>query len=55
MTQTKRQFTSEVVIPLRLEAERYIEVRQFRKDEWVCSPMFSELRLTAEEILRAGR
>ncbi len=45
----------EVVIVLQLEAQAYVEVGQFKNSNLVISPTFSELRLTAEEVLRAGR
>lgn len=45
----------EVVIVLQLDADRYIEVGQFRRSDLVISPTFSQLQLTAEAILGAGR
>jgi len=44
-----------VVIVLQLEANRYVEVGEFRESDRVISPTFSEVQLTAEEVLRAGR
>ncbi|MBD1842046.1 Uma2 family endonuclease [Cyanobacteria bacterium FACHB-63] len=45
----------EVVIVLRLEADHYVEVGQFKRSDLVISPTFSRLQLTAEAVLRAGR
>ncbi|MER3432832.1 MAG: hypothetical protein C4288_05210 [Leptolyngbya sp. ERB_1_1] len=44
-----------VVLVLQLEAQQYLEVGEFRGRDIVVSPTFSELQLTAEEVLRAGR
>ncbi|MBW4441412.1 MAG: Uma2 family endonuclease [Plectolyngbya sp. WJT66-NPBG17] len=45
----------EVILVLQLEAQQYIEVGEFKDRDVVASPTFSELQLTAEEVLRAGR
>lgn len=43
-----------VVIVLQLDSGRYVE-RKFEGSDRVISPTFSDLQLTAEQILRAGR
>jgi Uma2 family endonuclease len=44
-----------VVIVLHLAGKQYSEIGQFRDYDRVISPTFSELQLTAEQVLKAGR
>lgn len=45
----------QVVIVLELKADVYREVGQFRGDERITSPTFPSLKLTAQQVLSAGR
>lgn len=44
-----------VVILLYLDGKQYGEIGQFKDSECIISPTFPELRLTAEQVLRAGQ